>query len=102
MEESKSKDPQKSLLKFPCTFPVKIMGLNKPELEKLVKKVFDKNVTEKHKDTIEIKQHLSKHKNYLSITVSFKATSKKQLDTIYQALSEHCGQEEDKIIKVIL
>ena len=52
MEESKSKDPQKSLLKFPCTFPVKIMGLNKPELEKLVKKIFDSNVTEKNKDTI--------------------------------------------------
>ena len=86
MKESNSKEQQKSLLKFPLYIPTKIMGLNNPELEKLVKKVFEKNVMDEHKDTIQIKQHLSKHKNYLSITVSFKATSKKQLDTIYQLL----------------
>ena len=102
-KNTKKNNPQnKTLLKFPCLFPVKIMGLNKPELEKLVKEVIEKYVSDKHKKNIEFKNHVSKHKNYLSITVKFMAESKKQLDMIYEELSKHCSQEEDSLIKMIL
>ena len=43
--ENKSKteqqnNPEETLLKFPCMFPIKIMGLNKPELKKYIETVF--------------------------------------------------------------
>ena len=68
---------QKTLLKFPCLFPIKIMGLNKPELEKLVSSIMQDKVAKKDHKTIEYSKHLSSHENYLSITVKFMATSKK-------------------------
>ena len=100
----KQNDPTatESALKFPCLFPVKIMGLNKPELEKLVLDIFKKHLPSKDHKTLEVKTHLSKHKNYLSITIKFMAKSKKQLDSIYMDLSKHCTKDEDSIIKMIL
>ena len=100
--KNKTTEDNKTLLKFPCMFPVKIMGLNKPELESIVKKIFDENLSTKNKDSIEINTHVSKHQNYLSITVKFMAESKKQLDKIYNELSKHCGQDDHDLIKMIL
>ena len=51
----KQNDPTatESALKFPCLFPVKIMGLNKPELEKLVLDIF-KNINRIRKDGLTV------------------------------------------------
>ena len=78
------------------------MGINKPELEILVKEIIEKNVPNKDKKSIVFNNHVSKHKNYLSITVKFMAESKSQLDKMYQELSKHCSQEDESLIKMIL
>jgi len=97
-----TKQSESEIFSFPCSFPIKIMGLNKPQLEKLIIKTFHDHLSEKDQKTMEINKNVSKHENYLSITVTFQATSKKQLDDIYKDLSKHCGKEDDKIIKMIL
>ncbi|MCK4870886.1 MAG: DUF493 domain-containing protein [Gammaproteobacteria bacterium] len=76
-----------SPLMFPCKFPIKVMGLADDEFKTAVLKIFHKHFPRLKKDAINLR--VSKEKKYLSITVTIKATSKKQLDAIYQELSDN-------------
>lgn len=78
---------EETLLEFPCQFPVKAMGKHGNELEITVTEIISRHVPEHHRHTVKSKS--SKDGNYLSITVTIEATSKKQLDAIYQDLVEH-------------
>lgn len=74
------------LLTFPCEFPIKIIGkkCDKFEIDVLtIIRKYCKNFTEDA-----IKQKESKGNNYLAITITITAESKKQLDTIYIALNK--------------
>ena len=101
-ENKPENNPEDTLLKFPCMFPIKVMGLNKPELKKYIQTVLNKHISKTNIKAIEFNEHVSQHKNYLSITAKFEAKSKKQLDAIYQDLGKKCGKEDSKIIKMIL
>ena len=82
-------DQQDKLLEFPCTFPVKAMGLNKDGFEALVT-----GIVLAHAEMAAgnpVKTNLSSSDKYLSVTVTIEATSKAQLDLIYQDLTD-CGQ----------
>lgn len=76
---------EETLLEFPCQFPIKVMGKTGDEFELAVLEIFRRHVPDLADDAI--KQRPSSKGNYLSITVTFNATSKMQLDAIYMDLS---------------
>tara|TARA_B100000902_G_C26966967_1_gene743334 strand:- start:430 stop:696 length:267 start_codon:yes stop_codon:yes gene_type:complete len=75
-----------SLIEFPTDFPLKIIG--KPENN------FQENILEIVKrhdesfDPIDAEMRFSKSNQYISITCTIKANSKRQLDALYHELSK--------------
>ena len=80
-------EENETLFDFPCQFSVKAMGLASPEFEALVVEIVGLHVPDIH--LAEVKSRPSKGDKYLAVTVTFEATSKPQLDAIYQALTDH-------------
>jgi putative lipoic acid-binding regulatory protein len=74
-------------LKFPCLFPLKVMGLNTDGLYPAVHAILKKHVTDL--DPGAFTSRLSSSAKYLSITVTFTAHGRDQLNAIYQELNEH-------------
>jgi putative lipoic acid-binding regulatory protein len=78
---------EETLFEFPCTFAIKAMGKNDVELDVLVIDIVRRHapdINETH-----IKSRPSKDGNYLAVTATIVATSKQQLDAIYQDLTAH-------------
>ena len=78
-----------TLLEFPCRFPVKAMGRNDDGFEQLVTEIVSRHA-ELHADE-QVRTQPSAQGNFLSVTVTIEATSKAQLDRIYQDLTD-CEQ----------
>lgn len=76
-----------TLLEFPCQFPIKAMGKISADFEKIVVDIVQLHVLNMDKSSI--KSRHSKKSNYLAVTVTIEATSKSQLDAIYQDLTKH-------------
>lgn len=76
-----------TLLVFPCEFPIKAMGKADVELDLLVIDIVRRHTDNLTEDRISTRP--SKNGTYVSITVTVTATSKPQLDAIYQDLSGH-------------
>ena len=68
------------IFKFPCEYPIKVFGLNQPDLEKSVCSIIENYVGKLHENQISIKN--SSKGKYVSITIRIIATSRKQLDSI--------------------
>jgi len=68
------------IFKFPCDYPIKIFGLNQPELKQTICSIVESYVGKLHENQITIKK--SSKGKYVSITVRIIATSRKQLDAI--------------------
>ena len=68
------------IFKFPCEYPIKVFGLNQPDLEKSVCSIIEIYVGKLHENQISIKN--SSKGKYVSITIRIIATSRKQLDSI--------------------
>jgi len=83
-----SDDPRKeSLIEYPCAFPIKVMGARVDGFAEAmveIAKKFDPNF---NPATLEIRP--SKAGNYLSFTLTIRATSREQLDNLYLALTGH-------------
>ncbi|NIS91056.1 MAG: DUF493 family protein [Woeseiaceae bacterium] len=78
---------EESAIKFPCSFPIKMMGRDTPEFRRTVR-----SLVEKHTGPIvdeAIREALSRKGNFVSVTITVIATSQKQLDDIYQDVSAH-------------
>lgn len=75
------------LLEFPCSFPLKAIGKTTSDLEALIYTVLCKHVSSLDKGCVTCRP--SKKGKYLSVTVTFMAESKEQLEGIYQELSAH-------------
>jgi uncharacterized protein len=74
-----------SLLKFPCDFPLKVMGRRSDDFRSIVL-----GIVQKHAGAIEperIEERPSSDGNYLSLTCTFAAQSREQLDALYQELT---------------
>jgi D-alanine transaminase len=80
-----SVEPAETLLKFPCDFPIKIMGRIGSELIDEVCKILASHAPDF--DPTLLKSRLSKDSNYQALTATVKAHSKEQLDAIYHALT---------------
>ena len=76
-----------TLIEFPCTFPVKIMGAHHPEFENTILDVISEHApdTEPH----QISTRPSSKGNYLGATAQVNVESQEQLDKIYHALTAH-------------
>ena len=74
------------IFKFPCEYPIKVFGLNQPDLEKSVCSIIENYVGKLHENQISIKN--SSKGKYVSITVRIIATSRKQLDSINKDLQK--------------
>ncbi len=78
---------EESLLKFPCAFPIKMMGRDTPEFRQTARAL-----VEKHTGPISesaINDALSRKGNFVSITITIDALSQEQLDDIYRDVSSH-------------
>ena len=83
-----SQNPEETtLLEFPCEFSVKAMGLTSPDFDAAVVEVVRRHAPDMTEGCVSSRP--SKNGKYTSITVTIQATSKKQLDAIYQDLTDH-------------
>jgi len=78
---------EETLFEFPCQFPIKAMGKVDVELDILVIEIIRRHAPDL--DYQAVKTRPSKDGRYLAVTVTIEATSKKQLDAIYQDLTDH-------------
>jgi len=76
-----------SSLQFPSSFPVKAIGHNKDGFEDMVVSVVRRHVEDF--TSIAVNSRSSKGGLYVSVTVTFIASSREQLEAIYQELSAH-------------
>lgn len=79
------KTNQKGLL-FPCSFPLKVMGLNTEAFSSAVLEIFRKHLPSQQFFCAE---KLSSGEKYLSLTVTFMAESREQLNALYEELNAH-------------
>ncbi len=87
---------EETLLEFPCQFPIKAMGKTSVpahpqstylEFDLLVVEIIRRHVSDLHEGAVTTRP--SKDGTYLAVTVTVEASSKQQLDAIYQDLSDH-------------
>lgn len=77
-------EEQESPLKFPCEFPIKAMGKADCELDVIVVEIIRKHAPDLTEGAVYTRD--STAGNYVSVTVTVNATSRQQLDAIYQDL----------------
>jgi uncharacterized protein len=77
------------LLKFPCDFPLKVFGLNNDTFEGIVLELVAAHCPESTE--FRVQRNESSKGKYQSLTITFTAHSRQQLDDIYRSLtaSEH-------------
>lgn len=74
-----------TLFNFPCDFPIKVMGRHSDDFRSLVL-----GIVQKHAGAIDpanIEERPSKDGSYLSLTCTFSAQSREQLDALYRELT---------------
>ena len=77
-------ETEESALTFPCEFPIKAMGKADCELDSVVVGIIRRHAPDLAEGAIH--SRASRNGTYLSVTVVVKATSREQLDAIYQDL----------------
>ncbi len=85
MTEKDLEDQKETIMEFPCDFEVKAMGKNQPEFADHVLALVSSHVS---LSDIRVTTKPSRNEAYLSVRCEFSATSKTQLDAIYQSLSD--------------
>ncbi|MDO9025727.1 DUF493 family protein [Zwartia sp.] len=76
-----------SLIKYPCEFPIKVMGKQNPELAQVLTAIVLEYDPAFDASTVEMRP--SKGGNYMGLTFTVNATSREQLDGLYRALHGH-------------
>ncbi len=79
--------PEESLIEYPCEFPIKVMGRAHPDFAQALTDVvlqFDPTF-----DPSTVEMRPSRSGNYMGLTFRITATSREQLDSLYQALHGH-------------
>ena len=76
-----------SLLTFPCSFPIKVMGRTQDGFAQAILAVVHRHAPDFDATTLEMRS--SSAGNYLSLTCTINATSRDQLDDLYRDLSSH-------------
>lgn len=79
--------PDQSLIEYPCDFPLKILGNTQPGFAQAILGVVKQHAPDF--DDASLTMKTSKKGKYLSVTCVIRATSREQLDALYQALCDH-------------
>lgn len=78
---------RESLIEYPCRFPIKIMGRTEPRFAQAVIDLVRQHAPDFDPGSVEMRA--SKNNRYISLTCTVTATSREQLDGLYQALCDH-------------
>lgn len=78
---------KKTLLEFPCDFPIKIIGKNTTNFPIDITDITRKHFPQTEDDAINFQR--SENGNYLSITIVLYVHDQKTLDTLYRELTQH-------------
>jgi len=76
---------EESLIKYPCHFPIKIVGLYSANYKEMVLALVRTHAPDINDESV--KERYSKNKKYLSLSITVNAHSREQLDAIYCALT---------------
>lgn len=76
-----------TLLKFPCDFPLKIMGPAAADFAQTIAAVVIRHAPDFDAASMEMRP--SKAGNYLALTCTVRAVSQAQLDALYRELTAH-------------
>lgn len=76
-----------SLIEYPCDFPIKIMGKSQQGFTQSMLAIVKTHAPDFDNTTLEVRT--SKSGTYLSLTCTIRATSRVQLDALYQTLHDH-------------
>ena len=76
-----------SLIEYPCDFPIKVFGLSQQGFAQAVMEVVSHHDTGFNASTLEMRS--SSKARYISLTCTVRATSREQLDALYQELCDH-------------
>jgi uncharacterized protein len=85
---------KESLLRFPCDFPIKIIGLATEGFAQTVVDIIKKHAPDF--DAASLEMRASRESRYLSLTCVIRAVSRDQLDALYREVSGH------PLVKVVL
>ncbi len=80
-------DAKKKLIEFPCIFPLKAIGKDANDFERVVTEIVRRHVPDLADDAVTTRG--SAGGKYLSVTATFIAESQAQLDAVYSELSRH-------------
>ena len=80
-------DSIQDVFKFPCAFPVKAMGYNTDEFEVLIVSIVRRHAPDLADHAVS--SRLSANGKYRSVTATFTACSRAQLDALYSELNAH-------------
>lgn len=78
---------ERDVLKFPCDFPIKVMGFADQDFDTLVVGIVLKHVADLREGAVS--SRASSGGKYISVTVTVQAESQIQLDGLYRELSGH-------------
>ncbi len=78
-------EKDESLLEFPCDFPIKAVGRACENFDALVYSLVSPHAPDLGENAITTRA--SSQGNYLSVTITVRATSREQLDAIYRELT---------------
>ena len=78
---------EESAIKFPCSFPIKMMGRDTPEFRSTARAIVEKYAGAVADEAVQAA--LSRNGNFVSVTVTIVATSQEQLDKIYHDATAH-------------
>jgi len=87
MSKITRKTGQDTLLEFPCSFPIKVMGKSANDFDSLVFEIIKRHVHDINEGAVKTRD--SRKGNFVSVTVTIEARSKEQLDNIYMDLTAH-------------
>lgn len=83
-----------TLLRFPCDFPIKVMGSRADDFAQAMVAIVLRHAPDFVAESVEMRA--SSGGRYLALTCTIRATSREQLDALYRELSAH------PLVKVVL
>ncbi len=88
MQERNARPPEpQAAIAFPTAFPIKVMGRREGGFAQSVLEIVLKHAPDFQPSSMEMRP--SRQGKYLSLTVTVNATSREQLDALYQELCDH-------------
>ena len=76
-----------SLMEFPCSFPIKMMGYDTPSFRRTVRDIVETHMGPLDDDLIQ--SAVSRNGRFVSVTITVLAQNQEQLDAIYRDATAH-------------